>query len=422
MKKRLLLIFLALVLVVSMGAFAACAEEEEAPPVEEWQWPERLLVTASSTRSPAYAGLVAWTTPLSKDTGMTTRVICEADSRLEEQWLKEGRVFTKAPHQGRSMLYATAGYARRDWGPYHSRIWYPAGLSYWSFGTLGDSGIKTPYDIKPGMKATMMTLSEEPQQSIIAVLAWAQVDPEDITFVPLGVMSQNARFIMDGKSDFTLSYHTTPSWYEVEASPHGCGWIELDAENDPEGAARFLEYYPWTSWGKATGGLPTAEGVSMCMNVSPNITQAETDPELVYRVVKWLDENYDRYKDGSPWAATMTIDNLMDMAESNYEPIHDGTVRYLEEKGLWTEELEARRQFNIEQLDLWVKAYQSALDMADDKGIVVDPANEEWQEFWENYRAEKELPMLVYFQGPGKEWPTFDEFYSRWENVKPFKD
>jgi len=47
MKNRVLLIFLAVVLVVSTVAFAACKAEEEPPVVEEvWEWPDKLSVLA----------------------------------------------------------------------------------------------------------------------------------------------------------------------------------------------------------------------------------------------------------------------------------------------------------------------------------------------------------------------------------------
>ena len=417
MKKRVLLVLLALALVVSLVAFAACAKEEEVV-TEEWEWPERLLVTAMSTRSPIYSAFVAWTTPWSADTGVPVRVIAESDSRLQQMWVKEGRFFTVAPHQNRSMMYGLKGFARRDWGPWLSAIWMPAGGVYWGCVVLADSGIETIYDLKPGMKAIAITLSEEPQQSVYAFLAWAQVDPEDITFVPLGATAQNARFLQDGKGDFTLCYYTTPSFLEVEASPHGLRWLPLDWEKDPEGAERFLDMYPWTGFGIATGGLPSSEGVPMAYTISPYITRFDTDPELVYRIVKWVDENYDRIKE-HPWCAAMTLENLMLIAESNYEPIHDGAVRYLEEKGLWTEELEAQRQYNIEQLTLWVEAYQTAVEMADKRGMDVNPDNEEWQEFWDKYKRDHDLPMLVYYQGPGKEGLSFWDYYDRWERIRP---
>ena len=109
MKKRILLVFLAVALVVSLVAFAACAKEEEVV-TEEWQWPERLLITASGTTSPIYGSAIAWTTPLSEDTGMAVRIICEMDTRLQELWVKGGEFFTKAPQQNRSMMYALRGW------------------------------------------------------------------------------------------------------------------------------------------------------------------------------------------------------------------------------------------------------------------------------------------------------------------------
>ena len=35
--------------------------------------------------------------------------------------------------------------------------------------------------------------------------------------------------------------------------------------------------------------------------------------------------------------------------------------------------------------------------LADEKGIAVDPANEEWDELWENYKKELELPEYMMF-------------------------
>jgi hypothetical protein len=248
---------------------------------------------------------------------------------------------------------------------------------------------------------------------------WAQVDPEDIIWVPMSSHPLNSRFLLDGKSDWSFSYHTTPSWYEVEASPHGLRWLALPFEEDTEGAERFLSVYPWTAFGYATGGLPTAEGVPMAVNIVPYITRADTDSELMYRMVKWLDENYDVYKEGNPWCKAMTIENMMSMAENNYEPVHDGTVRYLEEIGVWTEELEAKRQYNIELMDEWVVAFQEAINMADDKGITVATDSEEWMEFWSNYRATQNLPLLVYFQERGKEQPGYASYYNYWNSIKP---
>ena len=419
MNRKILLVLLAVSLLVSLVAFAACGGEEEAPPVtEEWQWPERLLLVTSRTTSPSYGAMVGWSTPLAQDTGMTIRIVCEDSSQVQNRWVKEGRFLFRSPHQRRDSFYGEKGSAERDVGPWQSRIIFPTGIIYWSFAVLGDSGIKVPQDIKPGMAGRITTLSAAPQQSMYALIAWAGINYEDIEWVVGAGSGQGSQWLMDGKIDFDVAYLTSSSWFEVSASPHGLGIIELDYENDPEGAQRFLDVYPWTSWGVARGQLPEGDGLKMVESLSPAVSREDYDPEFVYQLVKWMDENYDRYKDSHPLTRDMTMDNLVKLATDHYEPLHDGTVRYLEEIGRWTTELEARRQYNIEQMTLWVDAYQKAIEMADDKGIDVDPTNDEWQEYWENYRDSLELPLLKQFQGPGVEQISHKDFYYNWERIK----
>jgi TRAP transporter TAXI family solute receptor len=412
MNKRILLVLLALALIVSMMAFAACGGEEEEVVTEEWQWPERLHIATRSVTSPGYGAGIAWMTPLSEDTGMKVRLIAEEDQYVMSQWTKDGKIFASAPFQDRSMLYAQKGYAKRDGGPWQSRIWYPIGRSYNSFATLGDSGIKTPYDIKPGMKILYIP-SPGGKLFMKALLAWAQIDEKDIVWVPASSGVNLGRNLLDGNGVVTLAWPTSSYWYEIEASPHGLAWVELDAEADPEGAERFNKFYPWVGYGVNDAGTPTSIGVPMNSSIAPYISRDGSDPELVYRLVKWLDENYNRYKDAHPWCVHMTIDNLVQLASTQYEPLHDGAIKYLEEQELWTEELEARNQFNIVELTKWVDAYQEAINMADDQGLAVDPQSDEWQEFWENYRDSLNLPLLMMFQGPGKEQMKYSDF--SWE-------
>ena len=87
----------------------------------------------------------------------------------------------------------------------------------------------------------------------------------------------------------------------------------------------------------------------------------------------------------------------MELAEKEFVPLHNGAVKYLEEIGRWTEAHEARRQQNIDLMTRYEQAYAEAIDLADAKGITVDPANEEWQELWKNYREDLGLPPFRLF-------------------------
>ena len=172
-------------------------------------------------------------------------------------------------------------------------------------------------------------------------------------------------------------------------------WMQgLNPKEDPEGAERWWAAQPETSFGQSQIGVPTSIGVWMTTTISRYGTPASTDPELIYHLVKWLDENFDKYKDAHTLCVFMTLDILMELAETDYMPLHDGTVKYLEEKGLWTEAHEKRRQEQIELITRYIEAYSTAIEMADDMGIRIDPYGEEWLEFWENYKEELGLPKF----------------------------
>jgi len=140
-------------------------------------------------------------------------------------------------------------------------------------------------------------------------------------------------------------------------------------------------------------------GVRGIVGINPLMTREDADTELVYHVAKWLDENYDLYKDNHAWNQYMTIDNLMNILETWFVPAHDGLIKYLKEKGLWTAAHDARQAQNVELITRYCDAFQEAIDLADDQGIDVNPENEEWIELWENYKKQLGLPKCKTFLG-----------------------
>ena len=403
MKNRVLLIFLAMMLVVSLLVFAACKDEEtppveeEVPPVEEvWQWPDKLAIQTHGVESQSYGGAVGWTTPLADDTGMSIRVVAETNTVLRYRNNKDG-LFLCFSRGGDfpPILKAEAEFASRDMGPYQIRDIYAQAKTDMGYAVRGDSGIKTPEDIKPGTKLIYFSyIGPRGKNAMLALLAWAQVDPEDVEWIPAGSYNANYTLLREGKGDVCFAFPQAPITFELEAAPHGLSWIEFDAKTNPEAAERFLQYSPDQTFGVMTTGVPSCCGVKGFSSVS-GLSRRDDEAELVYHLVKWLAENYDKYKDAHPTCQAMTIDNTLSLAETKYFPLHDGTVRYLEEIGRWTPAHEALNQQNIELLTSWIEAYQNALEAADDKGINVDPENEEWVELWMSYR--NQVPMFANF-------------------------
>jgi TRAP transporter TAXI family solute receptor len=344
----------------------------------------------------AYGAHVAWTTEFQKDTEVTVRIV-GVESMVERwRYMKEGMFFTTADRFPDELIRAQGeGFASRDGGPFQLRLMYPCGKLDSGYVVRGDSDIKTPYDLKG--KRIAFLVWDPTKTSMTALLAWGNVSPEDVEWVPAGGVAATQSLIMDGKADVTFAFTHSPGWFEAEAAPHSIRWLDLNSKAEPEAAARYLEVRPGYIFGPATVGVPTAQGVWMLNSIAQYITQAQSDTDLVYNVVKWLDENHDKYKDAHPFCAAMTIENLVWLAEHEFVPLHEGTQRYLEEKGLWTAAHDARWQQNIDLFTKWVEAYQTAIDMADEKGLKVDPENEEWVQFWMEYSAGTGLPPFQYF-------------------------
>ncbi len=395
MKAKGLLVLLAMVLVVSLAAFAACAKEEEGVVTEGWQWPDRLMLGTAGVGDKGYVVGIAWTTPLDKDIPeMTVRVVVQPDMLLRYIWLRNGTIdITTLKQSGKPWIVTEKEQATRDGGPSQLYGFYVSGKRDQGWVTTPGTGLKTPHDMKPGTKFIWAAYLGPPDESQLALIAWAQVDYEDIEWVPAASKAAGARLLQDGKGDVMLADNTMRAeWYELEAAPRGLSWLDLDANADPEGAARYHVEKPDTKFAVITEGVPSSLGHYGMTTMGPLLVMKDQDPELIYNLSKWLDENFDLYKDNHPSCVGMTIDNVMTLAESYYIPMHEGMVRYLEELGVWTPAAEARQQFNVDTIDNYVKAWNAALLEADNKGIEVNPKNDEWVELWYSHRDQ--LPLL----------------------------
>jgi TRAP transporter TAXI family solute receptor len=346
----------------------------------------------------AYGATVAWTAELQKETGMTIRQVSVENQRERYRYMKEGLFFTTPERFPDSLIRAQGeGYGHRDEGPFPQRIIWPTGVANSGYVVRGDSEINTPYDLK-GKKIAFLVW-DPTKTSMKALLAWGNVTPEEVEWVPAAGIKATQTLIMEGRADTVFAFPNNPVWFEAEAAPNGIKWLELNSEAEPEAAARYLEVRPGYVFGPCIAGVPSALDKWMLTSIAAYVTRAEEDTDLVYNIVKWLDENHDKYKDAHPWAKQMTRDYLMRLAEVDFVPLHDGAVKYMEELGLWTPAHEARRQQNVDLFAAWEEEWNWAIDKADEQGIKVDPANPEWERFWREYSASTGLSPFQYFLG-----------------------
>jgi TRAP transporter TAXI family solute receptor len=355
-----------------------------------------------SVESIGYSATLVWSTPLAQDTGMKVRLVNIEALSNRIRYLSEGRFFTAIMSiSDGNLRVTTQDMSERDLGAKQWRHVYPFSKINMGYAMRADSDINSPYDLK-GKKIGWVSVYGEVGRNLVrAIMNWGNVGDDEVTWVPLAGTSEFAPAIRDGTADICFANSTaSPGWYEVEASPHGLKWLNLDPQEDPEGAKRFEEAFPASvTWLTIDGGVPSSVGTKSLGTIAPYVTIDTYDEEIVYNVVKWIHENYDRFKDAHPVTQSMTIDNLMALAETSFLPVHDGAVRYLEEIGLWSAAHEARRQQNIDLLTKWEDAYQTAIGMAEDKGIYVNAESDAWFELWSDYRDSLPYPAFKSFAG-----------------------
>ncbi|WP_245999326.1 TAXI family TRAP transporter solute-binding subunit [Paracoccus methylarcula] len=215
-----------------------------------------------------------------------------------------------------------------------------------------------------------------------AILAFGGLTTDDVEVVMFPTYAAAMSSMTKNEADFTCTTPTTSQLYELAESPRGIRWIPLEAENQ-EGWAALDGVLPIMSPFEEdiAAGLAEGENVQMAAYRYPVIaTTAEKSADEVYAFIKALDETYDLYKDGT---ATMI---RWDLAQAGLPPadvpFHEGAIRYLKEKGIWTDEAEAWNQKRIARLDAMIAAWEEFLPANQDL-----PA-EEFAAKWKEKQAE----------------------------------
>jgi NMT1-like family len=405
MGRRGLQVLVAILLSLSIGVIglAGCngdgAPETPTEPVSPteatgFQWPDKLHIAG-----PGQSGMVkyvSWVNVMMEDIDVEMRVVPEANASKVKYMVASGEYFIgQASKSGfRNYFEALEELAQRDWGPFHARIVWVHSLANSGFFVRGDSEIQTIYDLKPGLKFATWNMKASTLNPPRSLLAWIELDEEDIHWVDCGTFEGAQRAVVEGRADIVFCFPTSPTVYEQAGAPHGIRFLDLDAVADPEGARRWQERNPLYSFAPMDSGVPEAIGVWGTVGYIFDFTRVEADPDLVYHFAKWLDENFDRYKDTHDSNQYMTIEHMMLSLETTYIPVHEGLIRYLDEKGLWTEAHATRQAENIAIFDMYIDAWNASLAQADAQGIEVSPLNPDWIMLWETYKVDNEIPKL----------------------------
>ena len=115
---------------------------------------------------------------------------------------------------------------------------------------------------------------------------------------------------------------------------------------------------------------------------------ASRSADDVYAFIKALDDAFDSYKSAHPDLVSLHISKAGRTPAD--VPFHEGAIRYLKEKGVWTTSDQAWQDTRVARIRTVQKAWeQAAAEFAKHSPNAAGKSGDEeaWSAFWEKYRT-----------------------------------
>jgi TRAP transporter TAXI family solute receptor len=347
--------------------------------------PGMMTWSAYDVGSRGYVQAAAISNALTKKYGSKVRILPSGTSVGRLMPLKTGAA-TYGFLADETYFAAEAIYefAYPEWGPQNLRVIlaHPAPTS---MAATAKSGIRVPKDFR-GKRIGWVLGASTLNVKTEAFLAFAALTWNDVQKVEMPSYAAALKGLIEGKIDATNAGITAPLMYELEASPQGISWPEFPA-SDVEGWKRVQQVAPWLSPGKCdTGpGFKKGQPKEIPFFTYPQlVTYAQQNANEVYALVKGVDETFNMYKEADPEMPEWAISRSGRTPAG--APFHEGAIRYLKEKGIWTAQSDQWNKKFLERL----KKVQGAWKMAAEEAMVKRIPEKDFSEFWLKKRKEIE--------------------------------
>jgi len=332
--------------------------------------PDTMTWSAYDVGSAGYAEASAMADAFGKKFGTKVRIQPSGSSigRLQPLLQKRADVGFLATET----FFATEGtedFAAKRWGPQDLRVLAGRPASF-GLPTAKDANIKTFEDLK-GKRVAFVAGNPSLNVKCEAYLGFGGLTLDDIEVVVFPTYNAAMSSIAAGQSDATCTTTTPSQMYELAESPRGIRWLEAPAD-DKEGWQRMANLAPFFGPTVETvgAGISKENPVNIMAYRYPlMVVRADMSDDQVYNLMKAFDETYDLYKNAT------SVMPRWDFKESGTPPadapFHPGAVKYLKEKGVWTDEHEAWNQARLKRLQVlraaWDQTMKEGKDLPDDK-------------------------------------------------------
>jgi len=363
---------------------------------EEPKLPRSMVWSAYDLGSSGYAEATGIANALKKNYGTRIRIVPAGTSIGRMLPMVTGKVtYGFLANEAFFASEGTYDFASEQWGPQDIRIVMGRVASN-GMATAGDIGVEMVADLK-GKRIGYVKGNPSVNVKTDAYLAFGGLTRDDVQPVWFGSYNAMKTAVLADQLDSFSSVTTSANMREIEASPRGLPWPPFPPE-DREGWEAVTDVISFASPYLETRGaaISNENPVPLIGYRYPMITvyQDAATADEVYNLVKAIDLTYDDYKNTTSSSFNWALEKA---ARPPYDaPAHEGTIRYLKEKGLWRDEDQAWQEKRLTRLKAVLAAWENAQATFHDwraaeaaKGNKVD-AGQAWPEYWAEYR-EKNL-------------------------------
>ncbi|MBE0490171.1 MAG: TAXI family TRAP transporter solute-binding subunit [Halomonas sp.] len=270
----------------------------------------------------------------------------------------------------------TYDFAERRWGPQDLRA--VAGRpSTFGVPTAADANIHTLEDLR-GKRVAYVAGNPSVNVKCDAILAFGGLTRDDVEAEMFPTHGAAMSSLAQNRADAACTTTTASQLYELEESQRGIRWVDIPAD-DAAGWERMNRVAPvFQPFQETIGaGLSAENPANMLAYRYPIIVSlADRSDDEVYDFVKALDETYDLYKDATSAIHRWAIEDAgvppLDI------PFHPGAVRYMEDKGIWDDEMQAWNEARLARLEALKAAWEQAI--AEGESLDDSAFTELWEE------------------------------------------
>ncbi|PCC98662.1 TAXI family TRAP transporter solute-binding subunit [Halopseudomonas pelagia] len=346
--------------------------------------PNLLVIGTPGTSSGSFASTNGWGPTLQKDLGINVRVVPEDSEVQRHRRLTERRDLALSSVSAAELRFQIQGighYATMT--PVPQRVIWHHNDTPWGFVVSGDSDLHSMDDLKQGGLRVAQGQFSPPMIAAVrdGLPAYLGMTPEEgaanYQFVPASSYVENCRTVVEGRADVAYCATVSSVMAEMEGAPGGIRWLPMDLDNT-EAWAGFLEHRPMVVPGTITMGVASSKGIDGLASNFLYAAPADADEEFAYRMARWFHQSFDEYKGSHPLSTRMSMEVFREYLDRSPLPVHEGTVRYLKEINVWTEEDEGWNQQAIQKMDSWMAAREAALAEAQASGIKPNANDEQF--------------------------------------------